>query len=83
MSARHSVMHEQDARHRQFDELGVAQVRALLRAEDAGPNAGWRHEAQLWLDERLRREGERTYAVVLASIGLLGLAIVVLAWLSW
>lgn len=83
MSARHPAMQQQDDRHRHFDELGVAQVRALLRAEAAVPNAGWRREAQLWLDERLRREGERTYALVLAAIGLLGLAIVVLAWLSW
>jgi len=83
MSARHIRMDDPEHRHRQFDELGVAQVRALLRAEDAGPNAGWRREAQLWLDERLRREGERTYAWVLTSIGLLGLAIAVLAWLSW
>ena len=83
MSARHPFMHEQDDRYRQFDELGVAQVRALLRAETVVPNAGWRREAQLWLDERLRREGEWAYALVLASIGLLGLAIGVLAWLSW
>ncbi|HEY0333053.1 MAG TPA: hypothetical protein VGC74_04995 [Stenotrophomonas sp.] len=69
--------------HRQCEALGVARVRALLRFEDDDNGPGWRREAQQWLDERLRREGERAYAMVMTSIVLLSTAIVVLALLSW
>lgn len=68
---------------RQCDAMGVSRVRALLREDDASASAGWRREAQQWLDERLRRDGERTYAMVLVSITLLLAAIVVLACVSW
>lgn len=82
MTIKDALLPDQDG-HRPFDELGVARVRALLRDEGQVPNPGWRREAQQWLDERLRREGERTYALVLASIFLVAGAIVVLAYTSW
>jgi len=65
----------------QCDALGVARVRALLREGDGA--ADWRHEAQAWLDDRLRREGERAYALVLTSIVLLSAAIFALVFFTW
>jgi len=68
----------------QCDELGVARVRALLRQQDANePRPGWRSEAQQWLDERLRRQGEYAYRGVLAAITVLSTLILCMAWWRW
>ena len=75
---------EADSCWHQFDELGVARVRALLRSEDAAePRPGWRSEAQQWLDERLRRQGEYAYRGVLAAITVLSALILCMAWWRW
>jgi len=68
----------------QCDALGVARVRALLRSEDtAEPRPGWRSEAQQWLDQRLRRQGEYAYRGVLAAISVLSALILCMAWWRW
>jgi len=82
MASKQAFLPREDS-HRRFDELGVARVRAMLRGEPEAAHPAWRREAEQWLDERLRREGERTYALVLASIFLSAIAIVVLAYVSW
>ncbi len=68
----------------QCEEMGVARVRALLRRQDAAElRPGWRSEAQQWLDERLRRQGEYAFRGVLAAIALLSALIVCMAWWRW
>ncbi|HYG05521.1 MAG TPA: hypothetical protein VD865_03815 [Stenotrophomonas sp.] len=67
----------------QCEQLGVARVRALLRQEQAEPRPGWRSEAQRWLDERLRREGEYAYRGVLAAITVLSALIACMVWWRW
>jgi len=68
----------------QCEQLGVAQVRALLRREDlAEPHPGWRREAQQWLDARLAREGVVAYWGVLGAISVLGVVILCMAWWRW
>lgn len=69
---------------RQCDQLGISQVRALLRREDlAEPRPGWRSEAQRWLDARMARQGEYAFRGVLVAIALLGALILCLAWWRW
>lgn len=68
----------------QCEELGVARVRAMLRRQDtAEPRPGWRSEAQQWLDERLRRQGEFAFRGVLAAITVLSALILCMAWWRW
>lgn len=68
----------------QCEALGVAKVRALLRSQEAAAlRPGWRDEAQQWLDERLRRQGQFAFRGVLAAITVLSALILCMAWWRW
>ncbi|KQQ78623.1 hypothetical protein ASF73_03630 [Xanthomonas sp. Leaf131] len=63
-------------------ELGISRVRLLLLDADARSTA-WREEAQRWMDEQLRREGEWVFRGMIAGIVLLAASIALCAALLW
>ncbi|HEY9253218.1 MAG TPA: hypothetical protein VIP30_01630 [Stenotrophomonas sp.] len=79
-----SVASDADSCWHQCEQLGVARVRALLRRQDGAElRPGWRSEAEQWLDERLRRQGEYAFRGVLAAITVLSALILCMAWWRW
>ncbi|MCC5091841.1 MULTISPECIES: hypothetical protein [Xanthomonas] len=63
--------------------LGLSRVRLLLLDADYARSGLWREEAQRWVDEQLRREGEWAFRGLVAGIMLLSAGIVVVAALLW
>ncbi len=75
-----SVVSEACRRH--CDALGIDGVRRRLLLDEDGLPREWRGEAALWLEERLRRQGEWALRGVLLGIALLCAAIAAtVAWL--
>ncbi|MCC8553587.1 hypothetical protein [Xanthomonas hortorum] len=64
-------------------ELGLSRVRLLLLDADHARSTAWREEAQRWMDEQLRREGQWVLRGVIAGIVLLAAAIALSAALLW
>ncbi|KAB7769951.1 hypothetical protein [Xanthomonas maliensis] len=64
-------------------ELGLARVRLLLLDADYGRSTAWREEAQRWMDEQLRREGEWVFRGIIAGIVALIAGIGLAATLLW
>ncbi|KHL52338.1 hypothetical protein [Xanthomonas cannabis] len=63
--------------------LGLSRVRLLLLDADYARSTAWREEAQRWMDEQLRREGEWVFRGVLAGIVLITACIAVAAATLW
>ncbi|CAD0305881.1 hypothetical protein [Xanthomonas hortorum] len=68
---------------RECAELGLSRVRLLLLDADDARSTAWREEAQRWMDEQLRREGQWVLRGVIAGIVLLAGAIALCAALLW
>ncbi|MCC8539288.1 hypothetical protein ACI6Q5_14790 [Xanthomonas codiaei] len=64
-------------------ELGLSRVRLLLLDADYARSTAWREEAQRWMDEQLRREGEWVFRGVVAGIVVLGSCIALAAATLW
>ncbi|AAM42914.1 conserved hypothetical protein [Xanthomonas campestris pv. campestris str. 8004] len=58
-------------------------MRLLLLDVDYARSGLWREEAQRWVDEQLRREGEWAFRGLVAGIMLLSAGIVAVAALLW
>ncbi|NIK02019.1 hypothetical protein [Xanthomonas cannabis] len=63
--------------------LGVSRVRLLLLDADYARSTAWREEAQRWMDEQLRREGEWVFRGVIAGIVLITACIALAAATLW
>ncbi|MBB4132817.1 hypothetical protein [Xanthomonas sp. 3075] len=63
--------------------LGLSQVRLQLLDPDYARSTAWREEAQRWIDEQLRREGEWVLRGVIAGIVVLAACIALAAALLW
>ncbi|WAT15380.1 hypothetical protein [Xanthomonas fragariae] len=63
-------------------ELGLPRVRLLLLGADDARSGAWHQEAQRWMDEQLRREGEWVFRGVIAGI-VVSAACIGLAAASW
>lgn len=64
-------------------ELGLSRVRLLLLDADYARSSAWREEAQRWMDEQLRREGEWVFRGVVGAIVLLAGCIALTAATLW
>ncbi|KQR12942.1 hypothetical protein VC273_14140 [Xanthomonas nasturtii] len=64
-------------------ELGLSRVRLLLLDADYARSTAWREEAQRWMDEQLRREGEWVFRGVIAGIVVLATCIALAAATLW
>ncbi|AVQ08358.1 TPA: hypothetical protein HH295_04270 [Xanthomonas vasicola pv. zeae] len=64
-------------------EMGVSRVRLLLLDADDARSTAWREEAQHWMDEQLRREGEWVLRGVIAGIVVLATCIGLAAITLW
>ncbi|MEA5122720.1 hypothetical protein [Xanthomonas floridensis] len=64
-------------------ELGLSRVRLLLLDADYARSTAWREEAQRWMDEQLRREGEWVFRGVIAGIVVLASCIALAAATLW
>ncbi|WP_115050666.1 hypothetical protein [Xanthomonas arboricola] len=63
--------------------LGLSRVRLLLLDAEYARSTAWREEAQRWMDEQLRREGEWVFRGVIAGIVVLAAGIALSAALLW
>ncbi len=64
-------------------ELGLSRVRLLLLDSDYARSTAWREEAQRWMDEQLRREGEWVFRGVIVGIVVLATCIALAAATLW
>ncbi|MEQ7892839.1 hypothetical protein [Xanthomonas arboricola] len=64
-------------------KLGLSRVRLLLLDAEYARSTAWREEAQRWMDEQLRREGEWVFRGVIAGIVVLAACIALCAALLW
>ncbi|MEB1610192.1 hypothetical protein VDQ74_09835 [Xanthomonas campestris pv. campestris] len=64
-------------------KLGLSRVRLLLLDAEYARSTAWREEAQRWMDEQLRREGEWVFRGVIAGIVVLAGCIALCAALLW
>ncbi|PKV14455.1 hypothetical protein [Xanthomonas prunicola] len=64
-------------------QMGVSRVRLLLLDSDYARSTAWREEAQRWMDEQLRREGEWVFRGVIAGIVVLASCIGFAATTLW
>ncbi|QHG88466.1 hypothetical protein ACCQ13_17860 [Xanthomonas sp. NCPPB 1638] len=64
-------------------ELGLSRVRVLLLDADYARSTAWREEAQRWMDEQLRREGEWVFRGVVGGIVLLAACIALASATLW
>ncbi|MCC4604043.1 hypothetical protein HG421_15490 [Xanthomonas campestris pv. badrii] len=64
-------------------ELGLSRVRLLLLDADYARSTAWREEAQRWMDEQLRREGEWVFRGVIVGIVVLASCIALAAATLW
>lgn len=64
-------------------KLGLSRVRLLLLDAEYARSTAWREEAQCWMDEQLRREGEWVFRGVIAGIVVLAGCIALCAALLW
>ncbi|WDN31706.1 hypothetical protein LL916_09760 [Xanthomonas oryzae] len=64
-------------------EMGVSPVRLLLLDSDSARSTAWRADAQRWMDEQLRREGEWVLRGVIAGIVVLATCIGFAATTLW
>ncbi|MCL1500912.1 hypothetical protein M3O57_10960 [Xanthomonas nasturtii] len=64
-------------------ELGLSRVRLLLLDADDARSTAWREEAQRWMDEQLRCEGEWVLRGVIAGIVVLAACIGLAAATLW
>ncbi|PPT77490.1 hypothetical protein XarjCFBP8253_12550 [Xanthomonas arboricola pv. juglandis] len=64
-------------------KLGLSRVRLLLLDAEYARSTAWREEAQRWMDEQLRREGEWVFRGVIGGIAVLAACIALCAALLW
>ncbi|MCC4620165.1 hypothetical protein LL965_08715 [Xanthomonas cassavae CFBP 4642] len=69
--------------HSECAELGLSRVRLLLLDADYARSTAWREEAQRWMDEQLRREGEWVFRGVIVGIVVLASCIALTAATLW
>ncbi|APP77733.1 hypothetical protein BJD12_09305 [Xanthomonas vesicatoria ATCC 35937] len=61
----------------------MSRVRLLLLDSDYARSTAWREEAQRWMDEQLRREGEWVFRGVIVGIVVLATCIALAAATLW